>query len=42
MAEIFAAIKKAYNDIWAFVLKVLADAGIIADLSNVPEWVKPE
>ena len=40
--DIIAIIKKAYNDIWAFVLKILADAGIVANLDNVPGWVKPE
>lgn len=28
-----------YNQIWLFILKVLAEAGIDFDATRVPEWL---
>ena len=28
-----------YNQIWRFILKVLAEAGVNFDVTKVPEWL---
>ena len=32
-------IVEIYNEIWKFILKVLADANVNVDLSKVPSWL---
>ena len=41
MEKIIEIITKAYNDIWAFVLKILVGVGLDVNLDNVPEGLVP-